>query len=324
MRTTSLMALLGLCTLLAAACDGPHSREQALAAAQERARCEESRAALEKLRQENAALRKEGDRLQASLDQIVDASALHRAAPAGDPPAEPAPAIFLGEELQRILRVQPGDRVHLFAPVLEGPAGGPQARVRAFRVAGVFATGVGELDAKLALVSLRSAQDFHQMGAGVTAILLRCQEPGAVAAVKDRIDAVLGGYPYTTRTWYELNRALFPEGPDGPPSELKSSLIDAGGHVTVLKLVADFTDHEAVRAKLLQVEGVAAATSSTYHEAILSSDSNYASVLVRGIDPASVDAVTPVSRILTQGKLEYLAMSPEELGKALDGMGGVK
>jgi len=315
------MTFLGLCSLLPAACDGPKARERELAAAEERARCAETQAALEKLRQENAALRAEADRLQASLNQIVDASALHRAAPAGDPPAAPGPAIFLGEELQRMLRVQPGDPVRLFAPILEGPAAG--ARDGTFRVAGVFATGVGELDAKLVLISLRSAQDFHHMGQGVTAILLRCQEPGAAAAVKGRIDAALG-FPYLTRTWYELNRALFSEGPDGPPSELKTNLIAAGGHLTLLKVGADFTEHEAVRAKLLQIEGVTAATPSTYHEAILASDSNYAGVLVRGVDPASTDAVTPVSRILTQGKLEYLTLSPEELGEALDGMGVVK
>jgi len=48
--------------------------------------------------------------------------------PPGTSAREAETGVLLGEELQRILRVSPGDRVRLFAPVLEGPAEGPRTR----------------------------------------------------------------------------------------------------------------------------------------------------------------------------------------------------
>jgi lipoprotein-releasing system permease protein len=89
-----------------------------------------------------------------------------------------------------------------------GPAG-PQPRSRPFRVAAVFYSGMYEYDAKFAYLELGEAQRFFGSGDSVTGLELRVQDVDAARAVMARIQAELGGYPYRTKDWGELNRNLF-------------------------------------------------------------------------------------------------------------------
>ncbi len=83
------------------------------------------------------------------------------------------PGILLGRELAASLRVLVGDRVTAVSP-LGGGMGptGPMPRSRAFRVAGIFYTGMYEYDSKFAYISLGEAQSFLDVK-GATGVELK-------------------------------------------------------------------------------------------------------------------------------------------------------
>lgn len=142
-------------------------------------------------------------------------------APSGEvPPPEPltikpkpkktVPGIFIGKELKKILKVRMGDRVNVVSPLSEelGPSG-PVPMARSFRVAGVFYTGMYEYDAKSVYTTLASAQDFFSMGDAVTGIGLKFNNLDRAGPICEDILSALDGYPYFTRTWYQMNKNLF-------------------------------------------------------------------------------------------------------------------
>jgi len=119
------------------------------------------------------------------------------------------PGIVIGRELARSLRVFRGDQVNVVSPFGDmGPAG-PQPRSRAFRVAGIFFSGMYEYDAKFAYLDLAEAQRFFATGDSVTGLELKVTSVDAARATLARVQAELGGYPYRTKDWGELNRNLF-------------------------------------------------------------------------------------------------------------------
>ncbi len=121
------------------------------------------------------------------------------------------PGIFLGKELaKKILKVRLGDRVNVVSPLSEelGPSG-PVPMARSFRVAGVFYTGMYEYDAKSVYTTLESAQDFFGMGDAVTGIGLKFDNLDRAGPICADILSALDGYPYFTRTWYQMNKNLF-------------------------------------------------------------------------------------------------------------------
>jgi lipoprotein-releasing system permease protein len=121
-----------------------------------------------------------------------------------------APGVLLGAELKKILKVQVGDRINVVSPLSQelGPSG-PLPKARSFRVAGVFFTGMYEYDAKSIYVTLPAAQEFLGMPDAVSGIALRVTDIDKAGAICERIEAGLGGYPYKTRTWYDMNQSLF-------------------------------------------------------------------------------------------------------------------
>jgi lipoprotein-releasing system permease protein len=128
---------------------------------------------------------------------------------AAPPQRGPLPAIVLGRELARSLRVFVGDQVNVISPLGDlGPAG-PQPKSRPFRVAAIFYSGMYEYDAKFAYLELGEAQRFFGTGDAVTGLELKVREVDSARAVMARIQVTLGGYPYRTKDWGELNRNLF-------------------------------------------------------------------------------------------------------------------
>jgi lipoprotein-releasing system permease protein len=125
------------------------------------------------------------------------------------PPGRTLPGIVVGRELARALRVFVGDQVSVVSPFGDlGPAG-PQPKSRPFRVAGVFYSGMYEYDAKYAYLELSEARRFFGTGESVTGLEVKVRNVDAARAVMGRVAATLGGYPYRTKDWGELNRNLF-------------------------------------------------------------------------------------------------------------------
>ena len=128
---------------------------------------------------------------------------------AGAAPARVLPGILLGEELyQHILRVFVGSEVDVACPVCGVGPVGPMPKLKPFRVAGHFYTGMYEFDSKLVYVGLRDAQKFLNMEGEVTGIEIRTSSPEAAAGVATVIAGRLGP-GYLVRSWEELNSSLY-------------------------------------------------------------------------------------------------------------------
>jgi lipoprotein-releasing system permease protein len=130
-------------------------------------------------------------------------------------PADPLPhrrelpGILLGEELfAHSLRVYMGSEVDVACPLCGVGPSGPMPKLKSFRVAGHFYSGMYEFDSKLAYVSLAEAQKFLGMPGEVTGIEVRASDADAAAEITMRLAKLLGP-TYEVRSWEELNRALF-------------------------------------------------------------------------------------------------------------------
>ena len=124
--------------------------------------------------------------------------------------ADPVPTIILGEELYgRNLRVFLGSPIDLVCPLCELGPTGARPKLRTFRVAGHFYSGMYEFDSKLAYISLEAAQTFLGMTGEVTGVDVRTATPERAG------DGRLGHLrrccrrQYEVRSWQELNRGLF-------------------------------------------------------------------------------------------------------------------
>ena len=108
-----------------------------------------------------------------------------RGAPNGAP-AESFPGILLGDELyQHTLRVFVGSDVDIACPMCGVGPMGPMPKLKPFRVAGHFYTGMYEFDSKLAYVTLADAQKFLGTPGEVTGIEIRTTTPEAAREVAD-------------------------------------------------------------------------------------------------------------------------------------------
>jgi len=148
--------------------------------------------------------------------------------------AEPArPGILLGDELyQHTLRVFVGSDVDIACPLCGIGPMGPMPKLKSFRVAGHFYTGMYEFDSKLAYVSLSEAQKFLHMPGEVTGVEVRTTTPEAAREVADEIARLIGP-GYDVRTWEELNRGLF--------AALKLEKVAMFVVLTFIALVASFS-----------------------------------------------------------------------------------
>jgi lipoprotein-releasing system permease protein len=145
----------------------------------------------------------------------------------------PLPGILLGDELYaRTLRVFVGSDVDVACPLCGVGPTGPTPKLKPFRVAGHFYTGMYEFDSKLAYVSLQDAQKFLGMGREVTGIEVHTRNPDRAREVADAIVAKLGP-GYEVRSWEELNRGLF--------MALKLEKIAMFVVLTFIALVASFS-----------------------------------------------------------------------------------
>jgi len=123
-------------------------------------------------------------------------------------PPLPLPGIIIGRELSLRLGAFLSDRINVVSPVGPIRALGMIPKVRGFRVAGIFESGMFEYDSSLAFVSIQQAQEFFNMGHVVTGIEVKVTDIFAADEIAHRIDQVLG-FPYWARDWMKLNKNLF-------------------------------------------------------------------------------------------------------------------
>jgi len=120
----------------------------------------------------------------------------------------PLPGIIIGKELSLRLGVFLGDRLNVVSPVGPVSALGMIPKVRSYRVAGVFESGMFEYDSSLAYVSIKQAQEFFNLGDSVTGIEVKVADIFGADRIAQAIERTLGP-PYWARDWMRLNKNLF-------------------------------------------------------------------------------------------------------------------
>jgi lipoprotein-releasing system permease protein len=123
-----------------------------------------------------------------------------------DPTAKP-PALVIGKELAKNLGLFLGDSVDVISPMGNITPFGMMPKMRRFKVAGIFNTGMFEYDSTLAYVSLGEAQQFLGTGDVVTGIQLRVRDVYKTVALVQKINAELGP-PYYARDWMQMNKNI--------------------------------------------------------------------------------------------------------------------
>lgn len=120
------------------------------------------------------------------------------------------PGIIIGRELARTLRAYVGDTVKLVSPMSEeiGPLG-PTPKLRRFRVAGIFYSGMYEYDAKFTYISMKEAQRFFGMRKRANGIEIKVKDVDDTSRIVQQLHRVLGGFPYDIEDWRDMNKELF-------------------------------------------------------------------------------------------------------------------
>jgi len=145
-------------------------------------------------------------------------------------PGEPPPAA-VGNELARRLNLQMGDFFNLFIPRGTLTPMGQLPRLRLFRVAAMFHSGMYEFDNSLIYVSLPAIQELLGFGERVTGLEVTIRDIYAAQELSRDIVAKLGPEFYA-RDWINMNYSLF--------SALKLEKIAMFVILTLIILVAAF------------------------------------------------------------------------------------
>lgn len=124
--------------------------------------------------------------------------------------AEGLPGIVLGSELAARLSASVGDVVVLASLAgAEQSAMGFAPRLRKFRVAGLFTSGLYTYDSSFGFIAIPAAQSFFQLGGAVTGVEIKLADmfdaPRASMAILEALQ-VPG---VRANNWIELNRNLF-------------------------------------------------------------------------------------------------------------------
>jgi len=102
-----------------------------------------------------------------------------------------------------------GDVVNVVSPVGEIGPTGPVPKAKPFRIAGIFYSGMYEYDAKFAYVRLSEAQAFFGLDDAVMGVEYKIDDIDRTQATAQKITKVIGGYPYYTKDFMQMNRNLF-------------------------------------------------------------------------------------------------------------------
>jgi lipoprotein-releasing system permease protein len=145
-------------------------------------------------------------------------------------PGEPPPAA-IGNELARRLNLQVGDFFNLFIPRGTLTPMGQLPRLRLFRVAAIFHSGMFEFDNALIYVSLPAIQELLGFRGQVTGLEVSVRDIYAAQEMSQKIVAALGS-KFFARDWIAMNYSLF--------SALKLEKIAMFVILTLIILVAAF------------------------------------------------------------------------------------
>ena len=119
------------------------------------------------------------------------------------------PGILIGDELSRILHVEPGQAISVISPY--GSRGGA-AREANFQVVGTFRSGMLEYDSRMAFISIDQAQTFLRLYDSVTGLEVWTTDPmKSRATVQSAVASFDPDDPlsYEVKDWSFSNRGIF-------------------------------------------------------------------------------------------------------------------
>jgi lipoprotein-releasing system permease protein len=129
------------------------------------------------------------------------------------PPEPILPGILVGKNLaEEQLHVAVGDRVQILTPWGELSPTGPIPKSRSFRIAGIYQSGMYELDAKNIYMSLNDAQDFLSLGDNISGFEVKTYLAERADVLAKELQAKIQdfpGGPYEAVPWQEVNKGLF-------------------------------------------------------------------------------------------------------------------
>jgi lipoprotein-releasing system permease protein len=117
------------------------------------------------------------------------------------------PGLVVGKELAKNLGLFMGDTVDVISPMGNITPFGMMPKMRRFKIAGIFNTGMFEYDSTLAYVSLTEAQQFLGMGDVATGIQLKVKDVYKTGQLVKQINQELGP-PYHARDWMQMNKNI--------------------------------------------------------------------------------------------------------------------
>jgi lipoprotein-releasing system permease protein len=119
------------------------------------------------------------------------------------------PGIILGKYLSdQLMAYSDKDIVTLIIPPSQESSIFAQPKVKQFYVAGIIELGYYDYDRIFSYISLEQAQVFFGMPEGVSWIEIKIDDYEKADEVAQDLTEQLG-YPYTTLTWFEMNKSLF-------------------------------------------------------------------------------------------------------------------
>ena len=117
--------------------------------------------------------------------------------------------VIIGKEMALDLQVMIGDVINIISPVGDVGPTGAIPRAKPFRIAGLFYSGMYEYDAKFVFIKLKDAQEFFNLGNTVSGVEYRVADVEKTRVIASEIEKAIGGYPFYTRDWMQMNRNMF-------------------------------------------------------------------------------------------------------------------
>ncbi|WP_457570713.1 lipoprotein-releasing ABC transporter permease subunit [Desulfovulcanus sp.] len=146
----------------------------------------------------------------------------------------PFPGIIIGHELASRLGLIIGSKVNLLSPTGKKSAAGFSPKIEIFEVRGIFKTGMYEYDSSLAYTTISACQKMLGFKKDlVTGLEIRLKDVYEAEVIGQKVQDLLGGYPFYVRNWMEMNQNLF--------SALKLEKTAMGVILAMIILVGSFS-----------------------------------------------------------------------------------
>jgi lipoprotein-releasing system permease protein len=147
------------------------------------------------------------DREVTRLSKSVVEGSIDNLDPSMNRGPDATPGLLVGKELAKHLNLLVSDKVNVISPMGNITPLGMMPRMKPFKVAGIFNTGMFEYDSTLAYVSLSQAQSFFDLGDTVTGIQLKVDDVYHTGELARTINRKMGANFYA-RDWMQMNKNI--------------------------------------------------------------------------------------------------------------------